>query len=47
MLNAVVPNSAQPFNFQEAFGLTVEEVRSSSAVWVGGDDDQKNLSGQG
>ncbi|XP_061075010.1 deoxyribonuclease gamma-like [Conger conger] len=26
MLNAVVPNSAKPFNFQEAFGLTVEEA---------------------
>ena len=26
MLQAVVPNSAQPFNFQESYGLSEEQV---------------------
>ncbi|XP_062420135.1 deoxyribonuclease-1-like [Pungitius pungitius] len=47
MLDAVVPNSAKPFNFQEAYGLSTEqtlkvsdhypvEVELKSTTWSGG-----------
>lgn len=36
MLQAVVPNSAKPFNFQTAFGLSDEQVGSSHSFQEAG-----------